>query len=247
MKKDNLLNFLILVFLYIGVSSFPFDLFIKGSKIIILICQCGIQILYSVLAYFFIKRSTDFKFDKKSRKLSWLIFIPCFLACFSNYLYMAFMPSDVNPHFALEMIPQIVLFVIVALNEEMIFRVLFLNNNEFKNPLTAILVGAGIFAICHLNVFFSSLNPADLIVVCYTFLLGLMLGLVYLFTRNFALIASIHFAFNLFNKVLFESFVSNIKNIWLYLLSNGIIVLILIVYLVILFVKKVSILGSEGE
>ena len=73
MKISNLINFLILVLLYVGLSSFPFDLFINPSSILIPICQFGVQVLYSILAYFFIKKSTDFKFDKKERKLSYLL------------------------------------------------------------------------------------------------------------------------------------------------------------------------------
>ena len=126
----------------------------------------------------------------------------------------------------------------MAINEELIFRAIFISNSNYKTKLTTIIVSAAVFGVCHLTNFLSTFNPASLLMVVYTFLLGLMLGCIYVFTGSYIFVASLHFSFNLLNDVLFEALVPNVTNIWFYLLSNTIVTLFVAAYLVIIYLKK---------
>ena len=236
MKKDNLLNYLILVFLYIGISALPFNLFVKNSDLLVLLFQCIAQLFYVIFAYFFIKRHTTFKLksDRKSNKI--IIFLPCLLACGSNFLYFAFVNSSISFKYSVLLIPQIVLNLFIVYNEEILFRLLFLNNTGIKSNLGKIVASAGIFALCHLSYFISSFNPGDLLNVVYTFFLGLMLAMVYLYTNKITMTVVLHFLFNVINGVLFSSF-NAAQNLYLYILANAIIVVILGIYLLIVYLK----------
>lgn len=247
MKKNNLINFLILVLLYVGISTLPFNLIIKHSDGWVIVCQLIAQAVFAIFAMIFTKKSTELELNKKMPRISWLFFMPCVIACLSNFLYFVFVPADFGASFSSVLIPQVFLYVIVAFNEEFLFRVLFINNSEIKKPIFIILISAAIFGICHITNFLTSFNPADLLIVGYTFLLGLVLGMAYLFTKNFILVFLLHLGFNLLNKVLFEALCKGVSNIWLYLAANGIIVAILGTYLVLLYFNKKSIIEPKED
>lgn len=237
MTKDNLLNYFILILLYIGVSALPFNLIPNVSNVLFLILQCGAQIIYFVFAYFFIKRQTTFKLKEKRKKVNPALFLPCLLACASNFLYFIFAKGEFS-FTATYLLPlKILLNLFIVINEEFLFRVLFINNNELKSNISKIVISAGIFALCHLTKFITTLNLGDLINVVYTFFLGLMLGMVYVYINKVTYVIILHFLFNVVNGVIFASFKFDKFSPTLYMLANTIIVVVLSIYLCILYIN----------
>ena len=111
-----------------------------------------------------------------------------------------------------------------------------INNLEIKNKLLIILISAGAFGICHITHFLTSFNPADLLVIVYTFLLGLLLGFAYLFTKSIYPCVVIHMLFNLLNNILFPYFVLE----WMYILITTAFVVGVGIYVTLLFIFRLN-------
>ena len=242
MKKNKLYNFLILLFLYIGISCIPFELFIEKSYIC-LWCRIGVQILFLICSFLVVKFKTDF--DLLIKKRNWknvLILLPTIITAASNFLYLAFVPTDFNISYSSEIILKILLTIFVVLNEEFIFRLILINNLDNASNWKKILISAGVFAASHLTVFISSLNPYDLIVPVYTFALGVLLAIIFVKANSIEMCAVFHLLFNVINSILFEMIVPSVSNIGFYFLGNIIPVILVVVYLgVLLLSKKIAI------
>ncbi|MFW6363594.1 MAG: CPBP family intramembrane glutamic endopeptidase [Spirochaeta sp.] len=114
---------------------------------------------------------------------------------------LPFMPGESGIEEAIEMFPQglliriILLAVLVPIIEEIIYRGIILHRLlEVFSPRTAVLVSAIIFAIIHLD-------PVQSI---YTFLMGLLIGWIYIQSRRLKLVIWIHIAFNGYGTLLSE-------------------------------------------
>ena len=234
MKKNKLIDFLIIVLVFIALSCIPFNLFIKDEKLswLILTLQIVVQIAIFVFIILFLKFKSELDYqDGKINIINTLFLIPTLAVCFTNFanLYIATGTSHVVVE--LNLFLNIVLTIFIVVNEELIFRLIFINNLEVKNNLLIILLSAGVFGLCHITHFLTSFNTADLLVIVYTFLLGLLLGFAYLFTKSIYPCIVIHFLFNLFNNILFPYFELD----WMYFLITGIFVIAVASYVAILY------------
>ena len=239
MKKNNLIDFLIIVLVYIALSCIPFGLFIDKDSLswLIITLQIAVQVLLIAFIILFTKFKT--KLNYKDGKIIWiniLLLAPTLIVCFSNLinLKIANLPIFFNNN--LDLYLSIGLTLLVVINEELIFRLLFINNLEIKNKLLVILLTAGVFGICHITHFFSTFNPSDLLIIVYTFLLGLLLGFAYLFSKSIYPCIAIHLLFNLFNNILFPYFSLE----WLYILVTAIIALVAGGYVLTLYFVKLN-------
>ena len=237
MKKNALIDFLIIVFVYLALSCFPFGLIIRSEDLSWLVIT--LQIVTQIILLVFIILFTIFKtkLDHKIGKINiinTLLLIPTLAVCFSNFTNMRIATGQSSISFDTNLILNIVLTFFIVINEEIIFRLLFINNLEFKKNIYIILLTAGVFGICHLTHFLSSFNPSDLVIVLYTFLLGLLLGFAYLFTKSIYPCFVIHLLFNLLNNILFPYFVLE----WGYILITAIFVICVAIYVTILFFVK---------
>lgn len=239
MRKNKLYNFLIILFLYIGISCFPFGLILKDNFWCSLL-QIFVQIAFLIISFFVVKFKTDFDISFKKINIKYLLLlIPTIIVTASNFLYFAFAKEDIVFLYDQNFYLTVILNVFVVLNEEFIFRLIFINSLENKKNLRKILISAGVFGLCHLSVFLSSFNPVDLIVPVYTFALGLLLSLIYLKTNSIVTCVVFHLLFNLINSLLFSMFISNgIGNYWMYLLANIIVMLAVVIYLGLLIILK---------
>lgn len=245
MKKNALLDFLIIVFVYLALSCFPFGLIIRSEDLSWLIIT--LQIVTQIILLVFIILFTIFKtkLDHKIGKINiinTLLLIPTLVVCFSNFTNMRIATCQSSISFDTNLILNIVLTLFIVINEEIIFRLLFINNLEFKKNIYIILLTAGVFGICHLTHFFSTFDPSDLVIVLYTFLLGLLLGFAYLFSKSIIPCFVIHFLFNLLNNLIFPYFVLE----WKYILITSLFVLIVAIYVVVLFFIK-SLPNKESQ
>lgn len=247
MQKNKLYNFLIILLLYIAFSCIPFELFIKNSNVCLYV-RIAVQVVFLVVSFLIVKFKTDFDIKLKKRNVKTaLILAPTILVVASNFLYLAFVPSDINIRIGIELLPKILLTVFVVLNEEFIFRLLFLTNFKNGSNWKKILLSSAIFAASHLTVFFSTFNPYDLIVPVYTFAFGVLLGIIFTKTNSIEMCVLFHLLFNVFNSILFESMVPSVSKLGFYFLANVIVVVVAAGYLLFLLLTKKLIINERSE
>lgn len=238
MKKNRLFDFLIIVLLYIALSCFPFSLIIKdeGLSWLILTLEIVVQVVLLVFILLFTTFKSDLNYkNKKISIINSLLLIPTLVVCFSNLVNLKIANEPIQIVVNLDLFLHILLMVLIVINEEIIFRLLFINNLEFKNKFLVVLLSAGVFGICHISHFLSSFNPADLLIIVYTFLLGLLLGFAYLFSNSIYPCVVIHLLFNLLNNILFPYFSLN----WTYILISALFAIITAVYVIVVLTIKV--------
>lgn len=238
MKKNNLLDFLIILLLEIAVACFPFSLFIKIDWLVLTL-QILLSIGFFIFAIFYVKKRTQL--EMKNEKLvirNTLFLIPTLLVCFSNYFYLLFTKNfngiDITYIFALEA----TLTVVQIVNEELVFRLILVSNLETESKLKKILISAAVFGLCHLTVFLSTFNPVDLLMILYTFALGLLLAFAYVSTKSIYPSIAIHFLFNLINGLVYDKITLKSFDMWQYILINGAVALVVGIYVAILFVLE---------
>jgi membrane protease YdiL (CAAX protease family) len=113
-----------------------------------------------------------------------------------------------NVHLDLSnLIISITLFIIVALNEEIMIRGYVLGNlSESYNRYSALLISAAIFMLLHLAN--AHLSPIALLNL---FLAGVLLGVYYIFQRNLWFSIGLHFTWNFFQGPVYGFEVSGLK------------------------------------
>lgn len=239
MKKNNLIDFLIIVLVYIALSCIPFGLFIDKDSLswLIITLQIVVQVLLLVFIILFTKFKTKLNYkDGKTKWINTLLLVPTLIVCFSNLINLKIANLPIIFDNNLDIYLSIGITLLVVINEELIFRLLFINNLEIKNKLLVILLTAGVFGFCHVTHFLSTFNPSDLLIIVYTFLLGLLLGFAYLFSKSIYPCIAIHLLFNLFNNILFPYFSLE----WLYILVTAIIALVTSGYVLTLYFVKLN-------
>ena len=207
--KMRLIDILIYLLLFILVISFPVDL-LKLPYFANFLIHIGLRLILLVFYIFKIRQNKiKIKSDKTIKEM--LIFLPFFLICFSNIFASLFTGGfTFSSPDVLILVLQILLCFISAILEEIIFR-LFIHNSLTKyEPIKRIFLSALIFALCHfinvINVRSVDALISLLLQTCYTFGLGLILGFIYEYTSSLIFVVIIHFAFNMFNDVLYALF-----------------------------------------
>ncbi len=106
-----------------------------------------------------------------------------------NYLHFTQWNTD-----PLALISSIIVMLLVAVSEELVFRGYLLNNFlQSTNKWMALLITSVLFAAVHIN------NPgAGILPVAEVFIGGLMLGINYIYTRNLWFGIFLHFTWNFF-------------------------------------------------
>jgi len=248
MKKNKVLDLLLLALIYVAISSFPVELLFKTDETISTIIRIGLQACYLVFILLYLSKVKILESSKKHTKFPLIfVFLPLLLACVSNYFYIAFFPSDFSLNFSYIFFVECGLYLLVAINEEIIFRHLLLGNIQCENKLLKIVISAGIFGAFHITQFLSTFNPSTLITIVYTFILGIALGFIYEYAHSIEGCIILHFMFNALNLSLFNLGCTNISNYLMYIVINGSVVIVLGVYLLILYIKKFRIAEYNAE
>ncbi len=209
-KKDNQLRSAIsmaaiLVLLYIAFTGVPAPNLYKDEQSKLLF-MAMVRLFYLPLFFFFARKET---FYQGRRKIGFsLLSLPLFLVCFSNLFVLVFDRSAISPNSTSSNLWAYFLFALsVSIAEELIFRdyVLRLALKKMK-PLYAILLSSVIFALPHLlNILAGAGVGESLAQVGYTFGIGLILGLLYLYGGGLLPCFLFHFLFNFINSGLFET------------------------------------------
>ena len=237
MTKNKIIDIAIIVLLYIGICTFPTNL-ITSNEIFYYLIEVGLMVLMFLFIILYVRAHGYLKPEKQQIDYNaLLLFIPVVIVAISNFLYAWFLKEPVHALFNWANPLQILFILLLVTVEEVIFRYLLLGNISKGKPIVRIVIAAGIFALCHLTHFFSTFNPADLIVVAYSFGLGLVLGLIYYYSHNLIACIGLHFLFNFFNDFLFVRLYSVSNLLWYYLI-NGIVALIVGLYLLALYLLK---------
>ncbi|MCQ2087189.1 MAG: CPBP family intramembrane metalloprotease [Bacilli bacterium] len=217
--------------MYIGLSCIPFEL-VKIDAIFIKLFHILAQILIFVFTGLVFRKSSLKLETKTHNSKNILYFLPAFLICFSNFFTLFDPNNSLTFSFDFVLILQIVFSILVAFNEEIIFRALLLGNlYEDKKPLVRIVIAAGIFAACHLTHFISTFDPSELVVVAYSFGIGLVLGMMYLYTGSLTLGFVFHALYNIVNNDLANEWISYNNGFTSFYTINILVALVGIAYL----------------
>ena len=237
MRQNQLIDSVILMVLLIGLSAFPVNLLVHDMFWYYVI-EALLMLAALIFILFYENRHPETIPHRYSiNKISLLILLPLVLTACSNFFYALFLKEQAVPTFETYHFAQLGFIVINVIVEEFVFRRHLLGNLFHPKKIVRILISAGVFALCHLTLFFSTFNPFDLIPVAYAFGLGIMLGFIYCYGNSFIACIVFHLLFNLINDFLFERlfFVNDL--LW-YFLINGIIALLAGIYLLVIYFFK---------
>lgn len=240
MSKAKLIDIAIIIVLFIGVSTLPVGYFVHDMFWYYVI---EALLMAAVLLFIFIyARRHTYLYPEKNRfrPKALLLLLPSILIVGSNFYYAWILREPLTPNFESYHVIQIFFVVASVVVEEIIFRFLLLGNLEHENKMIRIVISAGIFAACHLTHFFSTFNPASLVVVAYAFGLGMVLGMIYCYTNSLIPCIALHLLFNLINDFLFERLFGVSNLLWYYLINVFVAVIVGLYLLVahLLFLKR---------
>ena len=177
-----------------------------------LFCATMSRAIVSLLAIYVIRSNYGeraFRLSNGGLKgLAWSV--PCILVALANFPFSALISGDARITRNDVLYLYIFFTLATAIYEELVFRgfVLLaikslLLRNSHKNLFT-ILISSAIFALLHSFNFVAGFSPYIFLQIGYTFLLGCMLGTLYLYTKNIYLCIGIHAVFN-FGGLLVET------------------------------------------
>ena len=165
------------------------------------IARIGLSLLFAWMLYQYGGRKYMIFIRQFFRYLLWCL--PCLMVAFINFPTSALITNKVEIVRA-DLLGLYALYVIsVALLEEFIFRGVllvivsdYLRGKKYQYLLTA-LICAAIFSLFHLTNLFEGMSIGDVLLQClYTFLIGGMLMIVMLKTKNIWLCVLIHAIFD---------------------------------------------------
>lgn len=199
-------DLLLFILLFIFVAAFPVDLINVDLEYKILI-QIGLRVLLLVF-YIYLIIKNRMKIFGMANLMNILMFLPFLLACFSNMI-----ASSIDGGFSgVQYSPTIIalyslLMLVVALSEEIVFRLFIHNSLAGASSIKRIFASAGIFALMHLlnlvNVASVNALVTVLVQTVYTFGLGILLGFLYEYGHSLSICVLFHFAFNMLNEVIY--------------------------------------------
>ena len=238
--KLKLTYLLIYILLFVFVVCLPIDL-LNLSFAITLTIQIVVR-LALLGFYIYVIWTNKVKIFKGGAFKELIIFLPFFLICFSNIFAsligggFKFVKSS-----GLILFLQIVLCLVGAILEEIVFRLFVQTSLVTHRPISRILLSALIFALCHLinivNVRSVDALLGVLLQTIYTFGLGLVLGFIFEYSNSLVFVMVLHFAFNLFNDVLYVFF-GGYTTTLVFVLTAVIISLLVGAYGIVLYYKK---------
>ena len=203
-KFSDLLLF-ILIFIFVvafPVDLLPFDVFYQNLVVIGLRSMLVAYYIYIIIKY-------KIKIFGIANIKNLLLCIPFCLIAFSNFTASfidgGFFGVSMSPGIFVE---SIVMTILIAGNEEIVFRLFIHNSFIYASSVKRIFASAGIFALMHLinivNVRYIDALITVLVQTVYTFGLGLLLGVLYEYSHSLTGSIIFHFTFNLFNETLYR-------------------------------------------
>ncbi len=206
MSKKQLYSLSLLICVFVLFTSIPFDLFLTNESIVYFL-HIILKVCFFVFAIFYIKKENYRHCLAEKLQLKHLILLPFLLICFSNLFVCLIDNATLKELNALELFKDLIFFLLVSITEELVFRYVLFNELKLKNSIfKAMLISSLIFGGLHLlNITSIASVPTCLIQALYTFGLGMLLSLIYVYTKNLIVTISFHFLFNFFNDTLASS------------------------------------------
>ena len=210
-EKNNfsvkLYTAIILLLVYIAIVSLPISLWVPD--IVANIIDITLKVGFIIFAYISIARYKLCKIKYgPDRKWKLLLLIPLVALTFSNWVFVWIFHTPLNTSINVGTLAlNIVVTLVTVFCEELIFReIIHETLREYiKRDYLIILISAGIFASMHFLNIFSVANPLYVLAqVGYTFVLGLVLGLLKEKKVGFVALVIFHLLFNVLNNDLFS-------------------------------------------
>lgn len=231
-------------FLYLFVASLPFSDWLQNNGYALLTSGLLRLAVGGIAVFFFIHDRYQKRGILPNKAWTSLLFLPLFLFCFTNLIYLpAFGVETASPD-GLTALYAAVYCLGVAFGEEMVFRLMLENiiAEKMKKPW-ALLISAAAFSLAHLVNLFSLPVGSVMAQVGYTFVLGLLLGLLYLYGGGAISVFLFHFLFDFFQAGLFSLMAPSFEWDGPYILYScvfgGVILLYaVLVFLIFLFKEK---------
>ena len=241
MHKRKFLDWLIILFLFIFVNTFPLRDFIKNTWVYFF-SYCASNIAFLLFVYFFSKKKSTLEvYPFRPVKKNLFLFLPLILVSGSNFLYLLLVPSNITGSLDWTLALYLILTVFTALKEEMIFHLLLIPNlDKVTSRFWRVIISAGIFAILHVTNYLITFDPSYFIQIVYTFGFGIILGFIYEYGRSISMCIIFHFLFNAFNGDLFESLAPEITNMPIYFIADIAISVIAGIYLLIIYLTIIK-------
>lgn len=200
-KEKRFLSIFFIICISLFIINIPFHYLIKNETIIFILDLFCKIIAIAVILYLN-KKDQIKKININKPKLKHLLLLPFLLICITNIFVGVINESYYNNIDYHYLGKQIILCLLVAIIEELLFRELLLSEfRRYSNPFLSIIFSSLIFGGIHiLNITTLGSIPQCLLQALYTFLLGLLLGFTYLFTGNIIVPIFFHFLFNYINN-----------------------------------------------
>lgn len=206
MEKKKIYSVLLLICLFLLITSIPLERVISSSWVLFSI-QISLRLGFLIFAVYYIhKEEINFLTFHRLKSNIFLLF-PFLLLCFSNYFVALLQNSPrISVPFSL-LLQSVILYAFTAINEEIVFRgVLFPLFKKRYSTFLSMLYSSLIFGAIHLlNISSIASIPYVLIQVLYCFGLGMLLSFLFAHTENILIPIFFHFLFNVIN----DTWVSN--------------------------------------
>lgn len=239
--RNNLFTLLYSLGFYLAVLMIPYDMFSSSEHVILLIKILAL-LAYLVFLFYdlFYKKNINFK-------ATHLIYLPLLIGCFSNFFSLPFVNFSTCEVDGILLFEAIIFTIIQAISEEIIFRHVAFNlfegvfkNSKYNLSLT-ILCSSALFGLMHFINAFGNNILLVLEQVGYTFVLGIVLGIIK--GKDYNLVFPIlgHALFNIINNVIFTSLFKIEVNIAYYIIS------VIVILLVLGYTISIFLLRKKGE
>lgn len=244
MNKQRLYSIAYLICLILLINSLPFSMFID-NEIVLFIINLVIKILSIIYICRYIKKEELNTLKLDSQNISSLKLLPLILLCGSNFMVVLFQNPTLNKDIDLfKIVTGLVISLGISIVEELLFRSQVLE--EFlhkKSKIQSLIYSSLIFGAVHLlNISSFGSIPNILVQVGYTFFLGLVVGVIYLTSKNIILPIIYHFLFNFINDILVVE-LYKIKWDLTFFIVNIVLGIFVLIY--ILFLLKINKQGDD--
>ena len=241
--RFRLSDLLLFALLFVFVAAFPVDL-IPLDLTYQLLVKIGLRLLLlTYYIYIIVKYKIKVFGNTNFRNL--LLCLPFFIVCGSNFVASSIVGGFAGITMApIDFALSIILTLMIAISEEIVFRLFIHNNILVSSSIKRIFASAGIFALMHLLNAVNVRYVADLVTVLiqtvYTFGLGILLGVMYEYSYSLVGCVVLHFCFNFFNDTLYTYFGGYTSELCFYLTAAvcGFIVLSYAVLITMLYFQK---------
>ncbi len=232
MNNNKTLSSIVLLIILYLLSTTNFFIQFISNELVGYLLMLTLRLIFIIFAIFYIKPNGLPQPFFQKLHVSELLLLPLILVAFSNLFVVLITHSPLNEPINGIAIWQGTIFdLFVVFAEELVFRaVLLVYLLKKYKPLVAIIVSSIIFGFVHLVNISSLASIFPVLVQCiYSVGIGLVCGLIYYVSKNFALPLFFHYCFNFFNGNLIPT-VYKLPQTPLFYIINGVIALVAIAY-----------------